>query len=147
MTKRICWHLIQNYNTRKVNTNLYTACGWRSFYRPSVLCDRAFVCHVDDAAACCPSHLTPCGLLLPWWAVCLSVCICVCLLVTSMSCAKPAGPIKMPFRVWTYKELCIGRQDHSSAYHTSHYHPTKLCNSFKLAQTLGVCISTYTKNI
>jgi len=42
----------QNYNTRKVNTNLYTACGLRSFYRPSVLCDRAFVYHVDDAADC-----------------------------------------------------------------------------------------------
>jgi len=26
MTKRICWHWIQNYNTRKVNMNLYTAC-------------------------------------------------------------------------------------------------------------------------
>ena len=52
MTKRICWHLIQNCNTRKVNRNLYTACGLRSFYRPSVLCDRAFVCHVDDAADC-----------------------------------------------------------------------------------------------
>ena len=49
MTKRICWHLIQNYNTRKVNTNLYTACRLRSFYRPSVLCDRAFVCHVSSA--------------------------------------------------------------------------------------------------
>ena len=52
MTKRIRWHLIQNCNTRKVNRNLYTACGLRSFYRPSVLCDRAFVCHVDDAAGC-----------------------------------------------------------------------------------------------
>ena len=52
MTKRICWHLIQNCNTRKVNRNLCTACGLRSFYRPSVLCDRAFVCHVDDAADC-----------------------------------------------------------------------------------------------
>ena len=52
MTKRICWHLIQNCNTRKVNRNLYTAYGLRSFYRPSVLCDRAFVCHVDDAADC-----------------------------------------------------------------------------------------------
>ena len=46
MTKRICWHLIQNCNTRKVNRNLYAACGLRSFYRPSVLCDRSFVCHV-----------------------------------------------------------------------------------------------------
>ena len=36
MTKRICWHLIQNCNTRKVNRNLYTACGLRSFYWPSV---------------------------------------------------------------------------------------------------------------
>ena len=43
MTKRICWHLIQNCNTRNVNRNLYTACGLRRFYRPSVLCDRAFV--------------------------------------------------------------------------------------------------------
>ena len=33
---------------KKVNRNLYTACGLRSFYRPSVLCDRAFVCHVDQ---------------------------------------------------------------------------------------------------
>ena len=52
MTKRICWHLIQNCNTRKVNRNLHTARGLRSFYRSSVLCDRAFVCHVDDAAGC-----------------------------------------------------------------------------------------------
>jgi len=37
---------------KKVNTNLYAACGLRSFYRPSVLRDRAFVCHVDDAADC-----------------------------------------------------------------------------------------------
>ena len=52
MTKRICWHLIQNCNTRKVNRNLYTACGLRSFYRSSVMCDRASVCQVDDAADC-----------------------------------------------------------------------------------------------
>ena len=40
---------------KKVNTNLYTACGLKSFYRPGVLCDRAFVCHVDDDALlyCC----------------------------------------------------------------------------------------------
>jgi len=31
--------------TSKVNSS-------RSFYRPSVLCDRAFVCHVDHTAGC-----------------------------------------------------------------------------------------------
>jgi len=30
-----------------------------------------------------------------------SVCLCVCLLVTTVSCAKTAQPIEMPFGMWT----------------------------------------------
>jgi len=37
---------------RKVSTSLLTACGLRSFCRPNVLCDQAFVCRVDAAADC-----------------------------------------------------------------------------------------------
>ena len=40
-----------------------------------------------------------CGLSLPLYSV---VCLCVCMLVTTVSCAKAAGPIEMLFgRMWT----------------------------------------------
>jgi len=38
------------------------------------------------------------------------VCVFVCLLVTTLSCAKAAEPIDMPFGVWTR----VGPRNHAS---------------------------------
>jgi len=34
--------------------------------------------------------------------------VCMCLLVTTVSCAKTAEPVEMPFGVWTR----VGRRNH-----------------------------------
>jgi len=31
-----------------------------------------------------------------------SLCLSVCILITAVSCAKAAEPIKMPFELWTW---------------------------------------------
>ena len=35
------------------------------------------------------------------WSVSVCVCVCVCVLITTISCAKTAEPVEVPFGVQT----------------------------------------------